>query len=52
MFIYGGCTSRDAVDFYPEYGLELLGYVARQSLVSAFRPADHSEFAIDIELNS
>lgn len=39
VFIYGGCTSRDAVDHYPDYGLELHSYIARQSLISAFQPA-------------
>ncbi|MGO1925465.1 MAG: DUF6270 domain-containing protein [Brachybacterium tyrofermentans] len=40
VFIYGGCTSRDAVDYYGDYGLELQSYIARQSLISAYRPAD------------
>lgn len=44
VFIYGGCTSRDAVDHYEEFGLELQGYIARQSLISAFRPADPALF--------
>lgn len=44
VFIYGGCTSRDAVDFYPQHSLELQGYIARQSLISAFKPADPKEF--------
>lgn len=39
VFIYGGCTSRDAVDHYQDYGLELHSYIARQSLISAFHPA-------------
>ena len=47
-FIWGGCTSRDAVDLgYEQHGLELLRYVARQSLISAFAPADPGEFVID-----
>ncbi|MFK0083922.1 DUF6270 domain-containing protein [Glutamicibacter sp. NPDC090743] len=46
VFIYGGCTSRDAVEFYHDYDFELLTYVARQSLISAFQPADPQEFAI------
>lgn len=33
IFIYGSCTTRDSVEFWPE-NLELQGYVARQSLVS------------------
>lgn len=44
VFIYGGCTSRDAVDYYPQHGLELQAYVARQSLISAFKPAAVNEF--------
>lgn len=48
VFIYGGCTSRDAVEYYPQHDLDLLQYVARQSLISAFRPAEISEFAIDL----
>ena len=39
VFIYGGCTSRDAVDHYSGHGLELHSYIARQSLISAFKPA-------------
>jgi|SRR5690625_1094051 len=39
VFIYGGCTSRDTVDYYPQYGLEMHSYIARQSLISAFHPA-------------
>lgn len=37
VFIYGGCTSRDAVDHYEDFGLELQSYIARQSLISAYR---------------
>lgn len=44
VFIYGGCTSRDAVDHYEDYGLELHSYIARQSLISAYRPADAKLF--------
>lgn len=47
VLIYGGCTSRDAVDMYTDYGLELHTYIARQSLVSAFKPADPNEFDFD-----
>lgn len=39
VLIYGGCTSRDAVDHYLEYELKLHSYIARQSLISAFSPA-------------
>lgn len=39
VFIYGGCTSRDAVEQYADYDLELHSYIARQSLISAYRPA-------------
>lgn len=44
VFIYGGCTSRDAVDHYEGFGLELQSYIARQSLISAYRPADPALF--------
>lgn len=47
VFIYGGCTSRDAVDYYSEHGWELHKYLARQSLISAFKPADPNEFEFD-----
>jgi hypothetical protein len=46
VFIYGGCTSRDAVDLYPDYDLELHSYIARQSLISAYRPAKLRLFAV------
>lgn len=39
VFIYGGCVSRDAVRYYPSYGMELIDYVSRQSLPSVFAPA-------------
>ncbi|OFT77186.1 hypothetical protein HMPREF3104_02775 [Corynebacterium sp. HMSC30G07] len=35
VFIYGSCVTRDSVDFWDEHNLELHGYVARQSLISA-----------------
>lgn len=44
VFIYGGCSSRDAVEYYSAYGLELHSYIARQSLISAYRPADPRHF--------
>lgn len=44
IFIYGRCVTRDAEPFFEEFGFELAGYVARQSLISAFRKADVSEF--------
>lgn len=44
VFIYGGCTSRDAVEFYPEYGLELHSYIARQSLISSYNVANPALF--------
>lgn len=50
VFIFGGCTSRDAVDFYPEFDLDLGFYVARQSIISAFRPADPKDFTIPTDL--
>lgn len=50
VFIFGGCTSRDAVDFYPEFDLELGFYVARQSIISAFHPADPRDFIIPTDI--
>lgn len=46
VFIYGGCVSRDAVRYYPSYGMSLIGYVARQSLPSAFAPAKLSDYIL------
>lgn len=43
-FIYGSCVTRDGVDMWQDYGLEMVGYVARQSLISATAPARTSEF--------
>lgn len=47
VFIYGGCTSRDAVDHYPAYSLELHSYIARQSLISAFAPVNRKYWNLD-----
>jgi hypothetical protein len=35
IFIHGSCVTRDGVDWWPEFGFELDGYVARQSLISS-----------------
>lgn len=35
VFIYGSCTTRDSVHLWEEYSLQLSGYTARQSLISA-----------------
>jgi hypothetical protein len=35
IYIYGSCVSRDAFDYLDKAGNELLGYTARQSLISA-----------------
>lgn len=37
-FIYGSCVSRDTFEFLIPGGYELLGYIARQSLISAATP--------------
>lgn len=37
-FIYGSCVSRDTFEFLRPHGYDLVRYVARQSLVSAFSP--------------
>ncbi|GAA1722632.1 DUF6270 domain-containing protein [Brachybacterium phenoliresistens] len=39
IFIYGSCVTRDAVDFWDPDQLEMAGYIARQSLISATSPA-------------
>lgn len=46
VFIYGSCATRDAVPWFPVHNFELGGYVARQSLISAFRPAPVEEFDV------
>lgn len=38
-FIYGSCVTRDAEPWFNHSGLELAGYVARHSLISATHPA-------------
>lgn len=40
VFIYGSCVSRDTVALMDDADIDVLAYVARQSLVSAFAPAD------------
>src|SRR4051794_991617 len=40
LFVYGSCVSRDTVEPLVRAGHRLDGYVARQSLISALRPAD------------
>lgn len=47
VFIYGSCVTRDAVPWFQEFGFELGGYVARQSLISAFRSANVAEFSFN-----
>lgn len=44
VFIYDSCVTRDAVPQFQNFGLEMVGYVARQSLISAFSKADISKF--------
>lgn len=46
IFILGSCVSRDAFRL-PEHGIDLVGYIARTSLASAFQshPAPPSMFA-------
>lgn len=39
-FIYGSCVSRDTFEFLRPLGYELVGYVARQSLISAYSRVD------------
>lgn len=44
VFIYGSCVTRDAEPWFKDFDLEMVGYSARQSLLSAFRRADSLEF--------
>lgn len=44
VFIYGSCVTRDSEPWFEEYGLEMVGYVARQSVISAFRKSNVSEY--------
>lgn len=38
VFVYGSCVGRDTIEYAPGGGVTLAGYVARQSLASAFSP--------------
>lgn len=44
VFIYGSCVTRDAEPWFGEYGFEMVRYVARQSLISAFHRAKIAEY--------
>ncbi|MFD7021962.1 DUF6270 domain-containing protein [Promicromonospora sukumoe] len=44
VYIYGSCVTRDGVDFWEQYGMELVGYTARQSLISVSQPARRDLF--------
>ncbi len=43
VLIYGSCVTRDAVEFWDAEQLEMAGYVARQSLISAAAPPSDAE---------
>jgi hypothetical protein len=45
IFIYGSCVSRDAYEFLDKSSNELLGYTARQSLISAANKPFHADAA-------
>jgi hypothetical protein len=47
IFIYGSCVTRDSVDWWADYGFEMDGYVARQSLISSQSPIDHKGIGFD-----
>ncbi len=49
IFIQGSCVTRDGVDWWPEFGYELEGYVARQSLISSQSPVSLKEVNFDFE---
>ncbi|GAA3289254.1 DUF6270 domain-containing protein [Arthrobacter citreus] len=44
VFIYGSCVTRDAEPWFKDFDFEMVGYVARQSLISAFSKANVSEY--------
>lgn len=44
VFIYGSCTTRDSVEYWDSSKMELSGYVARQSLISALSPGNEEGF--------
>lgn len=45
VYIYGSCTTRDGVEFWDTYGLEMVGYSARQSVISAYSKPSADLFA-------
>ena len=47
IFIYGSCVTRDGVEWWSDYGFELDGYVARQSLISSQSEASFKDFDFD-----
>lgn len=47
ILVYGSCVSRDVLRV-SEHGFELGGYIARQSLVSAFSPPLRGEFELGL----
>ena len=49
IFIYGSCVTRDGVEWWPEHGFELDGYVARQSLISSQSHVDVHAISFDFE---
>lgn len=44
VFIYGSCVTRDSEPWFRDFGFEMVGYAARQSLISAFRKAEINEY--------
>jgi hypothetical protein len=42
-FIYGSCVARDTFEYLRPHGFELVEYVARQSVISAFSQIDTSK---------
>ena len=43
VFIYGSCVTRDAVEHWKDDERRVVGYVARQSLISALSPPGDAE---------
>jgi hypothetical protein len=48
VFVYGSCVSRDTFEYLDSSRFELLGYVARQSLASAFSKPTTPLFDLDL----
>ncbi|GAA5022806.1 DUF6270 domain-containing protein [Terrabacter aeriphilus] len=52
VFIHGSCVCRDTVEYFDPERLKLVGYVARQSLISSFGPKSEGWNDLDPGLDS